>query len=369
MMNAANNAADDAVIPAGQVPVASPPPRPSPKPNRIRRWALWGVPALVMGLAVVLYLTGGRYVSTDNAYLKADKLVISTEVSGLVQKVFVRENQAVEAGELLFQINPQPFEVAVYRAEARLAETRAELAALKASYQEKRAEVALAQLNNAYWSKEQARLENLSEKGFSSANQLDDARHSADVAAQNVRMLELDLHRIAEELQGDVDAPYEQHPRYRAASAELRQARLDLERTSVRASLAGTVSNVPTPGQYLAAGNVAMVLVGSETFWVEANFKETEITHLHAGQHATIHIDTYPGRRWEGRVESLSPATGTEFSVIPAQNATGNWVKVSQRVAVRIRFADPGAGPVLRSGLSSSVEVDTGNHRLPELLL
>lgn len=335
-----------------------------PARRRLKRLALLVmVPLLAALVILVVYLKGGRYVETDNAYVKADKVPVSAEVSGAVKEVLVQENQMVTAGQPLFRLDPAPFQVAVARAEARLAQARTDLAALKASYREKQAGIALARTRHAFVVKEQNRQADLAEKNFISASRLDEARHNSELAAQEVVTREQDLKRIAEALGGSVDLPVERHPSYLAALAELEQAKLNLARVEVRASMPGTASKPPKPGQYVAAGTTVMALVASGNLWIEANFTETDLTHVAPGQPVAIRVDTYPDVQWTGVVESLSPATGAEFSIIPAQNATGNWVKIAQRVPLRIRLDTVPDMPQLRAGLSTSVEIDTGRRR------
>lgn len=330
-----------------------------------QRVVLLVIVPLIAALAVLgIYLHGGRYVETDNAYVKADKVPVSAEVSGAIREVLVQENQPVKAGEVLFRLNSEPYQVAVARAQAKLAQVRADVLALKASYREKQAEITLARTKLAFALKDQQRQSDLAARHFIADAKLDDAKQTAELAAQQIAALEQDLRRIAETLGGSVDTPLEQQAAYRSALAELEQANLDLARTDVRASLAGTVNKPPKPGQYAAAGATAMALVASGQLWVEANFPETDLTHVRPGQKAQVHVDTYPDNVWSGAVDSLSPATGAEFSVIPPQNATGNWVKITQRVPLRIRLdAAPGMPP-LRAGLSATVEIDTGHRRL-----
>lgn len=335
-----------------------------PPKRRLKRLILLVVVPLIAALAVgVVYLKGGRYVETDNAYIKADKVPVSAAVSGTVTEVLVDENQSVNAGQPLFRLDPAPFQVAVAKAEAKLAQVRTDLAALKASYRERQAEIALARIKYAFSQKDQQRQADLVAKNFISASKFDDAKQSTDLAEQQISALDQDLKRIAETLGGSVDSPVERHPSYRVALAELEQARLDLARAEVRASLPGIVSKPPKPGQYVAAGSIALALVVSGNLWVEANFTETDLTYAHPGQPVTIRVDTYPDAAWKGVVESLSPATGAEFSVIPAQNATGNWVKIAQRVPVRIKIEAAPTMPQLRAGLSTTVEIDTGHRR------
>jgi len=337
----------------------------APRPQiRIRRIVLLLiVPVIVILAAGLVYLKGGRYVETDNAYVKADKVPISAEVAGTIKEVLVEENQPVTAGQVLFRIDPAPFKVAVSRAEARLAQVRTDLAAMRASYRAMQAEIDLARTKLAFAQKDQQRQADLVARNFVSASRFDDARQTTALATQQITAMEQDLSRIAATLGGGVDAPAERHPSYRSAQAELEQAQLDLARVEVRAAVAGVASKPPKPGQYVAAGSTAMALVASRSPWIEANFTETDLTYVRVGQPVVIHIDTYPDQVWKGTVDSLSPATGAEFSVIPAQNATGNWVKIAQRVSVRIKI-DPGSDlSQLRTGLSTTVEVDTGHRR------
>jgi membrane fusion protein (multidrug efflux system) len=336
---------------------------PPSRRRSLRLVLLIAVPLLVGLVSALVYLKGGRYVETDNAYVKADKVPLGAEVSGTIIEVLVDENEQVRANQLLFRLDRAPFELAVARAKARLAQTRTELSALRASYRAKQAEIALAQTRRSFALKDQQRQADLASRNFISPSRLDEARENADIAAQQIRALEEDLKRIAETLGGSVDAAIESHPSYLAAAAELHQAQLDLARTEVRAPLPGTISRPPKPGQYSPAGAMAVTLVADDTLRIEANFPETDLTWVRPGQPATVRIDTFPDLELKGRVESLSPATGSEFSVIPAQNATGNWVKISQRVPVRIALDSDADLALLRAGLSAEVSIDTGHRR------
>jgi membrane fusion protein (multidrug efflux system) len=321
------------------------------------------VPLVVALASGFIYLKGGRFVETDNAYIKADKVPISAEVSGNIKQVLVSENQQVTAGQILFLIDPAPFTVEVAKAEAKLAQVRTDLAALKASYKEKEAELALARSSYDYSLKDQQRLNDLIAKKFISTSQYDSAKQTTDLAGLKVAAVKEDLKRIAATLGGSLETPVESHPSFLAAQAELDQAELNLAHTEIRASLAGTVSTPPKPGQYTTTGSTTMALVASNDLWIEANFTETDLTYVHQGQSVDVRIDTYPGKVWKASVQSLSPATGAEFSIIPAQNATGNWVKIAQRVPVRIKLDDADDLPQLRAGLSTEVEIDTGHRR------
>lgn len=354
-------------------PDSAPPPPAANEPPASRRRAtrlvLLVIVPLVAALAGgTLYLRGGRHVETDNAYVKADKLPVSAEISGTVQEVLVEENQTVEAGQLLFRLDAEPFRVAVAKAEARLAQVRTELAAMRAGYREKQAEIALARTRLGFAAREQLRQSDLADRNFISGSRLDAVKQEAELARQQIVVQEEALHRIAEDLGGGPDFPLQRHPDFLTAQAELDRARLDLKRTGIRAVSPGTASKVPKPGQYVAAGATAMALVIGGNLWIEANFPETDLTWVRPGQPVSVRIDTYPDAQWHGEVESLSPATGAEFSLIPAQNATGNWVKITQRVPVRIRLMPQPELPPLRAGLSSLVEIDTGHRRhLPGL--
>lgn len=335
-----------------------------------RRLLLLGVvPALVIAVSLGVWLRGGRFVETENAYVKADKVPVSAEVAGAIQEVLVAENQAVAAGQPLFRLNAAPFQVAVDRAQAKLAQVRADVAALRASYRGKQAEITLARTKLAFALRDQQRQSDLAAKNFIAAAKLDESSQAAELAKQQIDALDQDLRRIAETLGGSPDVPLERQAAYLSALAELSQAKLDLARTEVRSPLPGTAGKPPKPGQYVAAGATAMTLVVSETLWVEANFPETDLTWVRPGQPATVRVDTFPGTTWSASVDSLSPATGAEFAVLPAQNATGNWVKITQRVPLRIRIEAQAGQPPLRAGLSATVRIDTAHERrLADLL-
>ncbi len=331
---------------------------------RAKRTVLLFVVPLIIGIiALAIYLHGGRFVETENAYVKADKIGVSVEVSGVVVDVPVAENQAVKAGDVLFQIDPAPFKVSVAKAKAQLQQVATDLNATIASYHEKEAEIASAKTRYDYALREEKRQFNLANQHFTSASNVDHAQESAQLAKEKITILQKELTSLATKLGGDVDRPIESHPSYQAVEAELQQRELDLARTTVRARRDGVVSQVPKMGEYLSVGRMAMVLVTSDHLWIEANFPETDLTHVEKGQQVEITVDTYPNFSWKGTVESLSPATGAEFSIIPPQNATGNWVKIAQRVPVRISIEPQNNAPQLRVGLSAEVSIDTHYQR------
>jgi membrane fusion protein, multidrug efflux system len=348
--------------------VAGPRPRASGRsPERRRRWLrrvllLLG-PALVLIVGGYFYVTGGRYVDTDDAYVRADMVAISAEVSGPIVEVDVRENQHVDPGQVLFRIDRQPFEIALAQAEARLNKADNDVRALKASYRQKQQELELANRNVAYAEQEFQRQAKLVKRDFASQAKYDEAQHNLDVAHQQVAVTEQELRSLLAGLAGDPNIPVEQHPTYLEAKAERDQAALDLRHASVLAPFAGIASQKPYLGDYVTAGTPVMSVVADQEVWVEANFKETDLTHVRPGQPATVQIDTYPDREWPATVESISQATGAQFSVLPAQNSSGNWVKVVQRIPVRIAIQAGPDDPPLRAGMSVTAEIDTGHHR------
>lgn len=332
--------------------------------HRLKRLILLiGIPLVLLIVAGIIYLQGGRYVETDNAYLKADTVPVSIEVFGTVKEVLVQENESVLAGQLLFSIDASPYQVEVDIAKAKLAKTVTDLMTLKASYNEKLTEIAVAQTNYSFAKKEQQRQVDLLTKNYISASRFDDAKQRTDLAEEHIMTLRQSLNRIAESLGGSVNLAISEHPSYLAELSALEQAKLNLSWTDVRASLPGIVSKVPKIGQYVKAGSIALLLVVKDSLRVEANFTETDLTYVRPGQSVSIYVDAFPDAELTGTVESLSPATGAEFSIIPAQNATGNWVKIAQRVPVRIKIKAPSLMPQLIVGLSTVVEIDTQHRR------
>lgn len=332
--------------------------------NRALRYTLLVAVPLVALVAIgFVYLHGGRYIGTDNAYVKSDKVPVSADVSGPAIQIAVEENQFVAEGALLFSIDPAPYKIAVAKAQASLEQVRTDLTSQKAAYHSQQAALALAKTKYNYARKKQKREANLVEQKLISDADFDDATMLARIAKLEITASEHELERIADSLGGAVDEPVESHPRYQQAMAELENAKLDFARTQIKAPFAGIVSQLPKPGQYIHAGGAALSLVAAERFWVEANLTEKELTHVQQSQPVNITIDMYPGKVWHGVVDTLSPATGAEFAIIPAQNATGNWVKIAQRVPVRIALTDQDDLPRLRSGLSAEIKIDTGFRR------
>src|SRR5690606_27457727 len=335
----------------------------------LRVWLLLLGPVLVLAVGGYFYYTGGRYVATENAYVKADIAMISAEVSGPIVRVDVHENQRVAAGDVLFVIDDRPYRVALERGDAQLRAVTAMIESLKAQYRQRLEELELAHTDYDFAERELSRAVALAKDRLASDEAVDRARHELDAAARRIDIVKRGLEQLLAQLGGSPDGDIAEQAAYQAVKAARDAAALDLERTVVRAPLDGIASKVPVVGRYVTPGAAVMSVVASESVWIEANYKETELTYVCSGQPVEIRVDTYPDRVWHGRVESISQATGAEFSVIPAQNATGNWVKVIQRIPVRIAVDDAENGPPLRSGMSAVVEIDTGHQRpLPRFL-
>jgi membrane fusion protein (multidrug efflux system) len=349
-------------------------PEKAPQPPR-RRWVRWVLFAL-LPLALIAggywYVTGGRVMSTDNAYVEADKVGISTDVSGIVKEIDVRNNQQVEAGEVLFRLDDLPFRLALERAEAQVGIVRNDLNALKANYGDMQAQIRQAEYDVEYYDRESRRQQDLAAKNIASQQTFDTARRNLQNAQQKLVSLNQQLAAITANLNGDPDVPVEQHPRYRDVVAQRNEAARQLDHTVMKAPFAGIVTNVPSlaPGKYLQASTTAFYLVATDYVWVDSNPKETELTNVRPGHPVTVTVDTYPDLEWHGAVESISPAAAQEFSLLPAQNTSGNWVKVVQRIPMRVRLDTSDKNrPALRAGMSVEVDVDTGHQRgLPQFV-
>lgn len=349
------------------------PPREPPAPTRPtvaqrqrRRVVLLLLgPLALLALGLHFYLAGGRIVSTDNAYIRAERVDIATDVPGFVAEVAVAENQIVEQGQLLFRLDDEPYRIALAAALARLEGVRNELTTLRATYREKLAELDQARTDVAFYQAQFRRQQDLSARGVAAQMALDQARRDVDAARARVAVAERQAEATLAALGGAADLDPELHPRFQEARAAVDRAERDLRRTRVHAPLAGIVTNVHhlPQGAYLPAARAAFVLIATDTIWVEASPKETALTHVQVGNPATVRVDTYPGVRFAARVTSISPASGAEFAVLPPQNASGNWVKVVQRIPLRLALDLPDDAPKLRAGMSVIVEIDTGQER------
>ena len=336
--------------------------------QRLRVPLMLAGPILVLLAAGYWYLTGGRYVSTDDAYVQAARVAISTDISGRVAEIDVKDNERVNGGQLLFRLDPRPFQIAVNEAKAQLATVRFQIHALKATYHLKRADARAAEATSEYQEREFERQKRLLTSGTASQQQFDQARQAFENGRQQLASKEQDVAVALANIGGNPDIPLEQHPMVQHAQAALDRAELNLSYTEIHAPENGIVTKVDQlqVGDYVNAGTPLFSLMSTDQVWVEANFKETELTHMRPGQEATVEVDTYPDVAFHAKIESLSPGTGLTFSLLPAENATGNWVKVVQRLPVRLSLDHFDHNAPLNAGLSATVEVDT-RHRRPWL--
>ncbi len=333
-----------------------------------RRWLrplLFALLPLALIAGVYFYVVGGRVMSTENAYVRADMVGVSTDVSGIVSEVDVQENQHVNVGDVLFRLDDLPFRLAVTRADAQIGIVAAELGALKTSYRDMQAQIAQAQVDVDYYEREVERQQQLIARNIASQVTFESAQRNVQSARQKVASLDQQLAGIQANLAGDPNIPVEKHPRSIQAVAQRDEAARQLAHTVVKAPMGGIVTNVPSlqPGQYLASSTAAFSVVATDHMWIDANPKETELTYVRPGQPVEIAVDTYPDHTWHGTVESVSPASAGSFSLLPAQNTSGNWVKVVQRIPMRVRIDTPAGKPPLRAGMSVVIDVDTGHAR------
>ena len=329
-----------------------------------------GIFTVVIG-ATLFWLRGGRYATTDDAYMQAAKVLVTTDVSGIVSSVNVREGQPVKAGDLLFQIDSSQFQIALDNAQANLHEVALTIESMKSNYQVTLSNVAAQQaqvgLDQVTFDRDAA----LVSSDSVARETYDQARYSLQLDKSKLVSLQQQAQVELAKLDGNPNIPVTEHPLYQQAKAQVDEAQRQLGHTSVRAPFAGVVTQVDAlqPGTYLVSQTAAMTetgaiaLVADNQVWVTAQMKETDLTYVKPGNHVDITVDTYPGQVWSGTVESVSPASSSEFSVLPAQNSSGNWVKVVQRVPVRIGITRKPGAAVLRSGMSVYVSIDTGHRR------
>jgi membrane fusion protein (multidrug efflux system) len=357
--------------------VAAPPvlpaqaPRPVKAKRSLKRPLLFALLPVALVLGGYFYVTGGTVMSTDNAYVQADMVGLSTDVSGIVREVLVHDNQAVAKGDVLFKLDELQFKLALDRADAELGTIRNDLMALQASYRNMQAQVEQARADVDFSNTNLKRQQDLGARNFAPQANVDASRNTFQGSQQKLASLTQQLAAIAANLNGNPDAAIEDHPRYKSAVAARDEAARQLDHTVVRAPFAGIVTNVPAlqPGQFLAAAATAFNIVSSDHVWVQASPKETELTDVKPGQKATVEVDSYPGQEWTGTVDSISPASASSFSLLPAENSSGNWVKVVQRIPLRVRIDNVAGKPPLRVGMSVELNITTGHARgLPSFM-
>ncbi|HEX8621722.1 MAG TPA: HlyD family secretion protein [Allosphingosinicella sp.] len=334
-----------------------------PRKKRMRLALMLSVPLLILLVGAYLWLTSGRYVSTDNAYVQQDKVSVSAEVAGPIREVLVRENQRVKRGDLLFRIDPRPYRIAVQQAEAQIAAAQVAVGRLEAEAAGTGADIQGASANVGFAQRAFERQAELLRRGFTTRARYDEAQHGVQEARERLAnaRAEAEIKRAAL-----AQGPASAQPAVAAAYAAREKALLDLKRTEVRSPIDGYVSQTDRLqiGAAVVPGLPVVTIVRSDDAWIEANYKETDLDRMAPGQPVEIRLDAYPSTRIRGHVASIGRGTGSEFSVLPAQNASGNWVKVTQRVPVRIAIDDNPGRPMI-AGLSAHVKVDTKEAPLP----
>jgi membrane fusion protein, multidrug efflux system len=333
--------------------------------QRLRLLLMVGVPATAVMAGVALFLTGGRFISTDNAYIGAHKVLITPDVSGKISSVLVREGQHVATGDELFHIDPASYEFALRQAQSRVDTVRTEFANLKSNHKSLSRLVQLGEQAVMVKRHIYDRKSGLAARQFSTQSDLEDASAALLAAELQLQPVRQQLAETLNQLQGNPDLAIEEFPPYRQAKAALDQAQRDLDHTLVKAPIAGVATQVDNIqlGRFVTAGTTILSVVDDSAPWVDANPKETDITHLRIGQKVDITVDTFPGHAFHGHVASLGPGTGAQFAILPPQNANGNWVKVVQRVPIRVEFEPGQKLSALRAGMSVTVEIDTKSQR------
>ncbi|BCG95296.1 HlyD family secretion protein [Mesorhizobium sp. 131-2-1] len=366
--------------PVAEAPAAAPvsvAPTPQPaavalkKKRRAGRFLLMvALPAALLAGGAYVWVTGGRYQETENANLQQAKVSIASDTAGRIVKVGIADNQLVKQGDVLFAVDPESYRIVLAQADAAVATARLNVEQLRAAYSQAMAQEKSDTSEVAYAQSQYDRAADLAQKGINAKSSLDEARNDLDKARQQLAVAEQGIISAKAALGGNPDIETDKHPTVMAALAARDKAAYDLAQTTVTAPSDGVISQASSfkIGQYVAVGTPLFSLVETGDTWIDANFKETQLTHMKPGQKAEIVVDTYPGKTFEATVKAIGAGTGAEFSLLPAQNATGNWVKVTQRIPVRLELTDPDAKMALRTGMSATVSVDTGVARgLPKI--
>jgi len=336
---------------------------------------IWGL-ARIGSVALVFWLTGGRYVSSDDAYVHAAKLMVSTDVSGLVQDVDVHEGQSVRAGDVLFRLDPQPFAIALANAKAALAQSALDVEGTKAQYRAILGQIGAQQAQVNLAAITYHRYDTLVRQNAIAPSQLDQARGTLQSAQAMLVSLQQQARQTLAQLNGNPDLPDTQAPAYQKARAAVDEAQRQFDHAVVRAPFDGIVTAVDSlqPGTLVISAmsafstTSAVGLVASKNIWIDANLKETELTYVRNGNPVEITVDTYPGCTWSGKVDAISAGSDSTFSALPAENSSGNWVKVVQRIPVRIKIDGSSCTVPLRAGMSTVISIDTGHRRWYRML-
>ena len=339
------------------------------RPNRkqLRMILLVAVPAIAIVLGGAFWLMGGRYISTDNAYVGAQKVLITPDISGKIIHVAIVEGQHVNPGDVLFTLDALPYKLALDAAKGKLDAARSDYDKLKTNLKSLVTLADLAQKNVELKKRDLERKTTLVNSQAGSRADVDTAESNMVTAQLQAQFTVQQRESTLNQLLNNPDLPLAEFPEYAQAKAALDDAQRNLEHTTIRAPMSGTATQVDNIqlGRFIAAGTPVLSVIDDQAPWVEANPKETDITYLRVGQKATLDVDSFPDHTFKGHVVSVSPGTGAQFSILPPQNATGNWVKVVQRVPLRIAFDKDEDTHLLRSGMSVNVEVDTGHSRIP----
>ncbi len=327
----------------------------------LRIFLLVVVPIAAVVAGAHYWVASGRYVTTENAYVKTNLVQISAEISGRVADVFVDENAVVRAGDPIFSIDPEPFRVALAEADAKLAMVRNEILALRASWRGARMELREAEQEVGYHKRIFARFKKLAGRGHASRAKFEEAEQNLIAARQRASTVRQKSLTILANLGGNAELKPENSPQYLEALAARDRAAIDVRRTVVHAPADGRIGRVRLQkGEYVDAGKPVLPLIETARAWIEANLKETQLTHIRVGQGAEIVVDAFPDLAWRAKVASISPSTGAVLSVLPPQNASGNWVKIVQRVPVRLEIdGDTGRPFDMPAGATVSVSIDT----------
>lgn len=349
-----------------QSPQAQEAARPAKKKRRGGRYALMlAVPLLLVAGGAYVWATGGRFQETDNANLRQARITVAADTAGRIVEVDVADSAQVKAGDVLFVVDPEPYRIALAQADAALDGARLNVGQLRAAHSQALAQQHNAENNVTYLQSEFDRQQALEKRGVSTKSSLDQAGRALAQARDQLQGAREAVSGALAALGGDADIDTDMHPTVQAALAARDKAAYQLAQTTVRAPADGIVAQASSfkEGQYVSAGSPLFSLVETGDSWVEANFKETQLTNMRVGQTAEVTLDTFPDRPLTATIESIGAGTGAEFSVLPAQNATGNWVKVTQRIPVRLKVEDADAQALLRTGMSAVVSVDTGHAR------
>jgi len=343
--------------------------------TRLRRVLMIGGVLIVLAASAWFYLSGGRYISSDDSYIHANKLMVSTDVSGLIKSVNVKEGQTVKKGDVLFSLDPQPFQIALDNANAALAQAVQDAQSDRATYRAAVGQIAAQQAQVNLARQTYDRYAALEKQNAIAATSVDQARGTMLSAQATLVSLQQTAATDLTKLNGDINLPAEKTPEYLKAKAAADEAQRQLDHAVVRAPFDGVVGEVDSlqPGTLVISAMSAFTttsavgLIGSD-IWIESDMKETDLTHVHPGNPVDITVDTYPGVHWSGQIDSVSASSDSAFSALPAENASGNWVKVGQRFPVRVSVDQKAGNPPLRAGMSAVISIDTGKYRWQRML-